>query len=85
MPYYQVEIFRTTQDTATLEVQAPNEQQAEQIAGQSYDLDWNVQEEHFTFSTTLSSSKQGYTSMTSLLAQQPLTQPTSGYVPLVNP
>ena len=84
MPYYQVEIFRTTQDAAIFEVEAPNEQQAEQIAGQSDDLDWDIQEEHFTFSTTLSTSKQGYTSMTSLLTQEPLTQPTSGYVPLVN-
>lgn len=84
MPYYQVEIFRTTQDVATVEVEALNGQEAEQIAGQSYDLNWEVQEEQLTFSTTLTSPEHGYTSMASLLTEQLSVQPTSGYVPLGN-
>ena len=87
MPYYQIEIFRTVQDQATLSLEAPNQQAAEQAAGQSIDdLDWNVSEEHITFNSTVIGTSENYVSMASLLSQGARSREisnASSYTPLV--
>ena len=91
MPNYQVEIFRTTQDQATITVQAQTAQDAELLVGQMVDdLSWEVTEENFTcYSQEFSTQSSGYTSMASVLAelQDPTPQEevsTSSYTPLLN-
>ena len=88
MPNYQVEIFRTTQDQATVTVQAQTAQDAELLVGQMVDdLSWEVTEENFTcYSQEFPVQSSGYTSMASVL-QNPAPQqetPTSTYTPLLN-
>lgn len=91
MPNYQVEIFRTTQDQATITLQAQTAQDAELLAGQMVDdLSWEVTEENFTcYSQELPTQSSGYTSMASVLteSQNPTPQEeasTSTYTPLLN-
>tara|TARA_Y100000592_G_C5446328_1_gene306196 strand:+ start:357 stop:635 length:279 start_codon:yes stop_codon:yes gene_type:complete len=89
MPYYQIEIFRTVQDQTVTTVQASNEQEAEQFAGQLIDdLDWHLVDEQITFdSVSISQPENTYTSMSSLLSQPADAAPqvaSTNYTPLTN-
>ena len=91
MPYYQVELFRTVQDQATVTVNANNAQEAELLAGARAEyLDWNIVEEDVTFNSTSQVETNEYTSMASILARMTSfsdveTPPaSSSYTPLVN-
>lgn len=88
MPYYQIEIFRTVQDQAVTTVQASNEQEAEQLAGQLVDdLDWHLVDEQITFDSVIAQPENTYTSMSSLLSQPANAAPqvaSTNYTPLTN-
>ena len=90
MPFYQVELFRTVQDQATVTLSASNTQEAQALAGQEVDnLDWHIVDENITFDSTVQAEPLGYTSMASVLAQMESFPPAetpvsnSGYTPLV--
>ena len=54
MPLYQVELFRTVQDQATVTVSAASSQEAQALAGQQInDLEWYVVDEDITFDDSL--------------------------------
>lgn len=86
MPLYQVELFRTVQDQATVTVSAASSQEAQALAGQQInDLEWYVVDEDITFDTTTTTRlANGYTSMASILAQSNVSPDASTYTPLVN-
>lgn len=86
MPLYQVELFRTVQDQATVTVSAASSQEAQALAGQQInDLEWYVVDEDITFdATTTTRLANGYTSMASILAQSNVSPDASTYTPLVN-
>lgn len=87
MPLYQVELFRTIEDTAIVELHANSEQNAISNAYQmTNDLDWENQDENYTAYATqvYSSQASSYTSMADLYAQRSAeTQSRNGYTPLV--